>query len=185
MQPQISYRGPEWFCVVVAPGCHRHAENYLRTKGFRCFVPKIRKWVSHARVRKAIERPLWRYLFVEVDYPRQSFATLEGAPAVESIISWQGIPCVIRRDDVEDLMSRYLSGEFDEVSNGQLPVGARVVMVEGKFNNWLATVTGHGRGGRLTVKLLGENKSLNKVAPSSVAAALGSDLRRTAQPEPA
>jgi hypothetical protein len=58
------------------------------------------------------------------------------------------------------------------------PVGARVCLVEGQFDNWLATVTGREKGGRFTVKLLGENVHLNKVSPYGVRPALGSDLRR-------
>jgi transcription antitermination factor NusG len=142
-------------------------------------MPKIRKWVSHARVKKVVERPLLgRYLFVEVDYPRQSFDDVAGAQGVESIISLMGVPCVMPRADVEDLLSRYLAGEFDQVANEAIPIGARVCIVEGKFDNWLATVTGRGKGGRFTVKLLGENVHLNKVSPYSVRPALGSDLSR-------
>jgi hypothetical protein len=82
------------------------------------------------------------------------------------------------RADVEELLSRHLAGEFDQVANEAIPIGARVCLVEGRFDNWLATVTGREKGGRFTVKLLGENVHLNKVSPYSVRPALGSDLRR-------
>jgi Transcription termination factor nusG len=82
---QISFNGPQWFCLVVDPGCQRQIENALAALGYRPFMPKVKKWVSHARVKKAVERPLpglARYLFVKVDFPRQSFAPIMATPGV-------------------------------------------------------------------------------------------------------
>jgi transcription antitermination factor NusG len=149
--------------------------------GYRPFVPKVKKWVSHARVKKAVERPLpglARYLFVEVDYPRQDFQTVMDQRGVGYAISVAGIPWPMPRADVEDLLHRYMAGEFDEVAKGLIPVGARVAIVEGKFENWLATVTGQEKGGKLTLKLLGQNVHLNRVSPRTVRPAAGFDLKR-------
>jgi hypothetical protein len=73
-----------------------------------------------------------------------------------------GVPSVMPRADVDELLSRYLVGEFDQVANETIPVGARVCLVEGQFDNWLAAVTGGEKGGRFTMKLLGEDVHLNK-----------------------
>ena len=63
-EPHISFNGPQWFCLVVEAGCQRQIENVLSAKGYRPFVPKVKRWVSHARVKKAVERPLLgRYMF--------------------------------------------------------------------------------------------------------------------------
>lgn len=184
-EPQISFDGPQWFCVVVEPGCHRQAEIFLAIAGFRTFVPRKKIWVSHARVRKAVERPLIdRYVFVEVDHPRQSFDAVASAQGVESIISHLGVPCAMPRGEVEDLLSRYLNGEFDQVANGAIPLGARVCIMEGQFDNWLATVTNREKGGRYAVKLLGRNQHVNKLTLNALRPALGSDLAR-ANPEAA
>ena len=76
---------------------------------------------------------LARYLFVEVDFPRQSFAPIMATPGVGYAISVAGVPWPMPRADVEDLLHRYMAGEFDEVAKGPIPVGARVAIVEGKF----------------------------------------------------
>ena len=179
MDPKVSFTGPNWFCVVVEQNRHRQVEAFLAAMGCRTFVPRVKKWVSHARVRKAVERPLiGRYLFVEVDYPRQSFAPVRAARGVQDIVSHLGVPCVMPRADVEDFLERYLLGEFDEVTGKPVPIGARVAIVEGKFDNWLATVTGRQKGGGLTVKLLGRNVHLGKLPVSSVRPATGFDLER-------
>jgi transcription antitermination factor NusG len=178
-EPQISFDGAKWFCVVVEPGAHRAAEYFLGAAGFRTFAPKARRWISHARVKTAVERPLiGRYLFVEVDHPRQSFAAVQAAQGVESIISHMGIPSAMPRADVENLLQRYLNGAFDETA-GALPIGARVCLMDGKFENWLATVTGRTAGGRYTVKPIGQQVELRRVYQHSLRPAVGFDLTRS------
>jgi transcription antitermination factor NusG len=72
----------QWFCITTNPNCQARAALELYALGFRTFLPKIRKWATHARVRKAVEKPLLgRYLFVEVDQPRQSFWTVRNGRA--------------------------------------------------------------------------------------------------------
>lgn len=155
--PPISYAGPCWFVVVTNPRCLLRAQLDLDAAGYRTFTPKSRRWVSHARVRKAVEKPiLSRYLFVEVDYPRQSFGGVKAANGVESVLSNHGVPAPVPSRFVEDLLQRYLKGEWDEVTNKALPLGARVRIVEGECEDMLATITQHS-GGKIAAKLLGTN----------------------------
>jgi transcription antitermination factor NusG len=147
----------QWFCITTNPNCQARAALELYALGFRTFLPKIRKWATHARVRKAVEKPLLgRYLFVEVDQPRQSFWTVRSANGVEGFVS-NPDPVPIPSRYVENFRMRYMAGEWDEVAQGPLPVGARVRVVEGEFSDLLATVT-HRRGHRIDFKLHGENR---------------------------
>lgn len=180
-EPEISFDGPQWFCVVVDPGANRAAEYFLTSAGFRVFAPKERRWASHARVKVAKEYPLiGRYLFVEVDHPRQSFAAVRAAQGVECLISSNGIPDVMPRAEVEDLLSRYIAGAFDETRGEAIPIGGRVCMMDGPFENWIATVTGRSAGGRYTVKPKGQQLELRKVYEHSLRPAVGFDLTREA-----
>jgi transcription antitermination factor NusG len=147
----------QWFCITTNPNCQARAALELYALGFRTFLPKIRKWATHARVRKAVEKPLLgRYLFVEVDQPRQSFWTVRSANGVEGFVS-NPDPVAIPSRYVENFRMRYMAGEWDEVAQGPLPVGARVRVVEGEFEDVLATVTAR-KGHRIDFKLHGENR---------------------------
>jgi transcription antitermination factor NusG len=146
----------------------------LYSLGYRTFTPKIKKWATHARVRKAVERPLLgRYLFIEVDHPRQSFGAVKAVNGVETLISNLGLPTPFPSHWVEDMMRRYLSGEWDFVTqepilyrdadgeiqtrnNPQIQIGARIRIIEGEFDNMLATVTNR-KSGKLHCKLLDTN----------------------------
>lgn len=168
--PPISFSGPCWFVVITNPCCENRAQLGLEAAGYRTFMPKIRKWASHARVKKAVQKPLLaRYLFVEVDYPRQSFAAIRLVNGVETILAHIGVPCTVPRRFVEDFIRRYMMGEWDFVENEGMPVGARVRIVEGAHDEMLATIT-QIKGSQYVIKLFDSSKSM-KIQRVSVRAA--------------
>lgn len=159
-----------WYCAVVRPQCHNRVSLEMARQGFRSFFPKKRIWVSHARVKKAVERPiLGQYLFVEVDHPRQSYSTVSAIPDVDHMVSNLGAPIPFPRHWVESAIRRYMVGEFDEVAQGPIPVGAKIRIMEGEFNEQMATVVSV-KGRRVDFKLHGDTL-VRKISEASVRAA--------------
>lgn len=186
-----------WYLATTETNRLSAAIHELYALGFRTFVPKLRKWVSHARVRKAVERPLLgRYLFVEIDHPRQSFHTVASVRGVDGLIS-NPDPLPVPAHWVDSLRMRYMAGEWDFVRTDQarpvfelvkgedgvwretivrfepnepLSIGARVRIVEGEFEDQLATITAR-KGGTMTAKLHGENRYAKNLHACSVRAA--------------
>lgn len=93
-EPPISYRsGPLWFAAFTNPQCEFRAQFGLDSLGYRTFMPKLRKWVSHARTKKAVERPLLsRYVFFEIVPSIDGFAAARSVDGVEYIIGSDGVP---------------------------------------------------------------------------------------------
>lgn len=158
-----------WFCAVTNPNCQARAALGLHELGYRTFYPKVRRWVTHARVRKAKDKPLLgRYIFVEVDpkNDQQSFYAVRAVNGIEAILSsWQQTrygmsvePAAFCSDWIASMRLRQMAGEWDE-TKGLLPIGARIKLMEGEFADRLATVTAkEGRRERTIVfKLLDEN----------------------------
>lgn len=137
---------PRWYIAITNPNCHRRAEAELAALGYRAFWPKLRKWVNHARVKKAKEYPiLGRYLFVQVH--DQNFWRVRSVNGVEALLTGDsGAPAEARNDEVMDFERRYHAGEWDFVTKGLLPIGARVRIIEGEFANMLVTVRGRRNG---------------------------------------
>jgi len=159
----------QWFCAVTNPNCQARAALGLHELGYRTFYPKVRRWVTHARVRKAKDRPLLgRYIFVEVDpkNDQQSFYAVRAVNGIESVLSsWQQTPfgdrvqpAAFSSDWIASMRLRQMAGEWDE-TRGTLPIGARIMLMEGEFADKLATVTAkEGRRERTIIfKLLDEN----------------------------
>lgn len=160
----------KWYCAVTNPNCQARAALGLHEIGYRSFYPKVKRWVTHARVRKAAEKPLLgRYIFVEVDEKndRQSFYAVRAVNGIETVLSkWQETPWGMRvhpaafdSDWVESMWRRQIDGEWDETRRN-IPVGARIKLMEGEFADMLATVTAiEGRKGKtIAFKLHGENR---------------------------
>lgn len=160
----------KWFCAVTNPNCQARAALGLHEIGYRTFYPKVRRWVTHARVRKAADKPLLgRYIFVEVDErnDQQSFYAVRAVNGIESVLStWQETtwgariqPAALKSEWIDSMRLRQMSGEWDE-TKGAFPVGARVRLMEGEFADRLATVTAveGKRGKNIVFKLHGENR---------------------------
>lgn len=155
--PEIS-DGVKWYCAVVKSGQAQAARSELYSLGYVSFVPEARKWRSHARKCLAIYRPvpgMASYLFVAIDYPRQSFAAVKDVRGVAEIMSTAGRPIPFTGTDVSRFMFRMLKGEWDEVEGVKVPVGARVVVVDGPHENKEAVVTAV-RGKKIFAKVEGQ-----------------------------
>lgn len=171
-----------WYCAVTNPNCQARAALGLHELGYRTFYPKVKRWVTHARVKQAKERPLLgRYIFVEVDpkNDQQSFYAVRAANGIEAILSsWQmtryGMqiqPAPFCSEWIASMRLRQMAGEWDE-TRGVFPIGSRIKLMEGEFADQLATVTAkEGRREKTIVfKIHGENR-YGKLHMSNVRAA--------------
>ena len=171
-----------WYCAITNPNCQARAALGLHEIGYRTFYPKVRRWVTHARTKQAKDKPLLgRYIFVEVDpeNDQQSFYAVRAVNGIETLLSsWQETrfgarvqPAPFCSDWVASMRLRQMAGEWD-ATRGDIPIGARVRLMQGEFADQLATVTAkEGRRGKTVVfKLLGEN-TYGKLNIDSVRAA--------------
>lgn len=147
----------KWYCVVVRPSWSQRVSAELYALGHRTFTPMSRRWRSRSKRFAAVERPISAmssYLFVEIDYPRQSFSKVRETRGVIEIIP-EPVSRTIETIDQEtgeisertvnpamQFINRQLQGEWDEIAKEpKLPVGATVVVVEGPHEDKKAVVT--------------------------------------------
>lgn len=154
----------KWYCVVVRPSWSARVSAELYALGHRIFTPKVRRWQGTRRV-SAVERPLsglGSYLFVEVDYPRQSFAQVRGVRGIIEIMGVHGAPTAFSRSDVTAFLLRQMKGEWDEIEGPDVvdhkrkpPIGAKVMVVEGPHDGKEAVVTST-KGKKIFAKVEGQ-----------------------------
>lgn len=135
-----------WYIAITNPNCHRRAEAGLAELGYQAFWPKMRRWVSHARTKVPKEYPiLGRYLFVEI--PDHNFYSVRAVNGVEAILTGDDrAPAKVAPEVVYGFRERYMRGEWDMVAQSQIPIGARVRIMEGEFTDLLTTVRRRHRG---------------------------------------
>lgn len=157
----FSFRsGPHWFVVRSNIQCEFRAQMGLEQKGMRTYLPRLTKWVSHARRKIVVKRPLIRgYFFVELDPARQSFEEVRQTDGVELIIANCGIPSVVPSAFIEEFIRREMLGEFDQVAGKPLPERATVKIVNGEWDEFFGVVVGVDKG-NLLVKLIGNRRAM-------------------------
>ncbi|WP_398469626.1 transcription termination/antitermination NusG family protein [Tardiphaga sp.] len=168
-----------WYIAIISANWQRRAESELASLGYETFWPKTRRWVSHARTKTAKEYPiLGRYLFVSIT--DRNFWAVTSVRGIDCLLTDEdGAPAEIAYEEVWRLKQRYLAGEWDYVrtdcrrpvfgmnerneqiivgweDNKPMPIGARVAIMTGEFEDMLATITGR-KGKRLDFKVLDAN----------------------------
>lgn len=135
-----------WHVCITNPNCHRRAEAGLAEMGYPSFWPKYRKWTTHARVKVPKEYPiLGRYLFVHVH--DGNYWAVRNINGIEGFLTREtGAPADVSEDVVADFRERYMRGEWDFVGQNQIPVGARVKIMEGEFADMLVSIRRRHRG---------------------------------------
>lgn len=153
-----------WYIAVVNPNCHARAAGELASLGYSAFWPRLRRWVSHARTKIAKYYPvLGRYIFVEI--PDRNFWTVRAVNGIELLLTDEaGSPARIPAAVVYSFRERFMAGEWDYVSqdgrpvfneageletyviNDPLPIGGRIRIMEGEFENLLTVIRGYQNG---------------------------------------
>lgn len=158
-------KGERWYVVRTNIRCEDRAQMGLVAAGFRAFLPQITKWQKHARVSKVGKVALFpRYLFVEADFNRQSITDIHQTHGVESIINNNGVPTSIYGEFILKLLERQLRGQFDQTRDdtGQqtYPVGARIVIAEGKWEDAIGIIERFKGGQRaeILVSIMGRKQ---------------------------
>jgi transcription antitermination factor NusG len=151
-----------WVCGITTPTGAMSAEDDLRRAGYDVVMPMHSRWVRHARQLKVASRPLLgRYIFIEVDTSLpDDLGPIYAARSIESVLGR------VPTKDVKRLRWEYIRGDFDEVTNGKLPVGARVMIVAGEWEARLAVITGISKSGAATLKVSGVRSPVNLSANS-------------------
>lgn len=162
--PEFSYpAGLHWFVLYTNIRSEKRAQLQLDAKGFRTFLPESTHWVTHARVRSIVRRPLLtRYLFLEMDPNKQSFMDVRATDGIEAIVGTTGTPMIIPREFVDSFMMRQLAGEFDYAGKSSLIAGDKVKIVAGEFDEMIGVITSGDTafGGAVMVKLLKDRREV-------------------------
>lgn len=154
-QPEASYTsGLKWFVVRTNIRCENRAQMGLDALGYRTFMPKMKKWITHARMKTVVERPLFpRHLFVELEPNIDGFGHAREVDGVESILGTNGTPMYVPSKFVEEFLLRQLAGEFDYAAKQPLAAGCKVRIVQGEYDDLFGVIQSVKRG-TMFVKLL-------------------------------
>src|SRR5262249_27746081 len=80
--------GERWFLANARPEREPKAKMHLREKGFRAYLPKIKKTFRHARQFRDVQAPLFpRYMFLIIDPSRDRWLSIRSTVGVSSLFT--------------------------------------------------------------------------------------------------
>lgn len=132
-------RAGGWAVVNTHPHREQAALENLARQDFRCYCPRIRKRVRHARRTQDVLRPLFPgYLFVEIGPQGQHWRPILSTLGVRTLVR-----CGERLSFLDDAFIASLKlSEVDGavVRRASYHVGQQVRMADGPFEGLIATI---------------------------------------------
>lgn len=109
-----------WYVVQTNIKCEERATKSLRAAGYRVYMPKMKKTITHHRTKKRIDRYFTlfnRYIFVGISSDNLDFGNVRKCDGVETIlgIEMDRKPCRIPRDVILDFVRAQRRGAFNEI----------------------------------------------------------------------
>lgn len=125
-----------WFVIHTQPRAEERALWHLRNQGFRCFLPRFRKFRRHARRTQLALEPLFpRYLFASFDPSASAWRSINGTRGVVGVLLNGSAPQPVPEGVVETLQHGADSdGASSLAALGLLSEGLKVRVASGAFS---------------------------------------------------
>jgi transcriptional antiterminator RfaH len=145
-----------WYVVHTRPQGEETALRNLERQGFRAYLPRCRRQVSHARRRQTVLRPFFpRYLFVELDLKAERWQAIHSTFGVAGLLSDGDRPLPLPAGVVEGIRAdQDASGVV--VPRPEPPpfaLGDRVQVLDGPLRDSWGVFAGLDEHARITVLL--------------------------------
>jgi|SRR5271165_3027956 len=145
--------GERWYVVQTLHHREKLAHSHLGAQGFRCFFPRFRKTVRHARkLREVVASVFPGYIFVIFDAERDRWHCVNGTLGVARLLTAIKQPVPVPAGVVEDLIGA-IDGSGLVVLGGSLSPGQAVRIAAGPFAGGLGILERLDAQGRVRVLL--------------------------------
>lgn len=139
-----------WFVLQTVSRGEKKAIAGLTESGFQSYWPTYLKDMVHHRSHKWIRKrlPLFnRYLFAELPVNPKHWAPVYSIEEIDCALGSNGMPCPVKPEVVEKIMSDQREGRFDDTGTAQqktlrrFPLGSRIRAKIGPFGGFAGLVT--------------------------------------------
>jgi transcriptional antiterminator RfaH len=126
-----------WYAVYTQPHAEAKAAEHILLQGYSAYLPRYRTWVSHARLREAVLRPLFpRYLFAGVNRAAMPWRPILSTIGVTDVVRAGDEPTAFPPEVLAAIREREELGAFDLLDPRQsLSLGSQVRVTAGVFED--------------------------------------------------
>lgn len=126
-----------WYAVYTRQHAEAKAAEHLLRQGYSAYLPRYRTWISHARRRQTVLRPLFpRYLFAGVDRATMPWRPILSTIGVTDVVRAGDEPTPVPPEVIVAIREREEIGAFDRLDPRRLlRVGGPVRVTAGAFED--------------------------------------------------
>jgi transcriptional antiterminator RfaH len=126
-----------WYAVYTRPHAEAKALAHLLEQGYEAYLPRYRTWVSHARRRQQVLRPLFpRYLFAGLDRATTRWRPILSTVGISGVVRAGDEPAPVPAAILAAIREREAAGGFDRVAQQRaLRLGELVRVTAGAFED--------------------------------------------------
>jgi transcriptional antiterminator RfaH len=126
-----------WYAVYTQPHAETKALENLLRQGYAAYLPRYRTWISHARRRRMVLRPLFpRYLFAGVERSSMRWRPMLSTTGVTDVIRTADEPIPVPPEIITAVRERENVGAFDRLEpRHSLRLGELVRVTTGAFED--------------------------------------------------
>ena len=152
-----------WICVRTEAHKEAFAEGNLRKAGLEVYCPRFERWISHARRRQLVLRPLFpNYLFVRSDVGLEGLGSVKRTPGVSTLAARDLASSTVPDAVIELVRAREDQSGAVVFAVERFKAGETVRVTAGPFTDFEAVFAeGHDeRRCRILLSMLGKQHSV-------------------------
>ena len=112
----LSSSGNGWFCARTLPHKERFAVDNLVKNGLTVYCPRYQKWISSARQKQLVSRPLFSgYLFIQQVKEAAFLGVIRRSPGISTLIgvnnSFSLLPDAVVSGFIEIAQNKFKKGD--------------------------------------------------------------------------
>ena len=123
-----------WFCARTLPHKERFAEENLIKNGLTVYCPRYQKWISSARQKQLVARPLFpSYLFVRQDVNAYFLGILRRSPGISNVIGSNNSFSLLPDAVIVSLKKRATEAGYIEIDQNKFKKGDKIKLSDERF----------------------------------------------------
>lgn len=125
-----------WFCARTLPHKERFAEDNLVKNGFTVYCPRYQKWISSARQKQLVSRPLFPgYLFVQQAENAAFLGIVRRSPGISTIVGVQNSFSVLPNIVILNIKQGENQSGFIEINDNRFKKGDKIKLNDERFSD--------------------------------------------------
>jgi transcriptional antiterminator RfaH len=126
-----------WYAVYTRPHAEARALAHLLDQGYEAYLPRYRTWISHARRRQLVLRPLFpRYLFAGLDRATTRWRPILSTAGISDVVRAGAEPAPVPSGIIAAIRAQEAAGSFDSAAQQRsLRLGELVRVTAGVFED--------------------------------------------------